>query len=159
MTETVATRTSIETFGDALATRLAQRTPRRAFLDRLGKTAVGLSLGAIGLPLIKGDQALGHTTGGCGACSGSCCGQNTVPCTYLGLSNSCSANGLVDCGYWDCTSSNCSGVTRWIDCCGDCNNGASCVCWAQGPSCCRHRTYASTVGCNNHIKCRRWVCR
>lgn len=154
--------TRLDAVGQKLAQGLAlrdSRTDRRTFLGRFGLTIVGLSLGGAGATLLTSEEALGHS-GGCGSCS-SCCPGNSVTCKYLTGTNACPA-GTIDCGYWEGPSPSgacASGRSRWVDCCGACNDGASCSCYPSGASCCYHKTWANSgVGCGNHIKCRRWVC-
>lgn len=107
---------------------------------------------------------------GCSSsCIGSCCNQLTVPCVQMpGWGQNSCPSGACDCGSWVSaigTGACSSGLAQWYDCCGGCNNGASCTCYNIGgtlrPSCCTTKCYSG--GCGNcaggsYIKCRRYRC-
>lgn len=141
----------------------AGETSRRGLLATVGRASVALSLGAAGGRFLSMSEASAHVPGPCGYCNSPCGCNNSVTCTYLTGVNSCPAS-TIDCGYWEYVDAACNapgrrGYRRWTDCCGACNDGGNCACMPTGSvTCCNHRTYPSTVGCNAHIKCRRWGC-
>lgn len=153
------TPTRLEQAGRSLNHLLATRTSRKSLLDRMGKSAIALTLGAAASGVFA-STAKAHLGSTCGACQGSCCGSDSVWCETLTGSNAC-PGGTVGCGSW--IAGTCAGgqTLRYADCCGDCGNGAYCQCVGGAPSCCRHQTYrnGSSDNCaDNHIKCRRWFC-
>ncbi len=161
------TETHLQGASEWLTRGIAERITRRKALDRLGKSAIALTLGgAAGAALA--DPAQAHIPGAyCGQCTGStsCCTAVSVKCTNLpGWNQNSCPPGTCGCGSWvePVSTSICSsGQRRYADCCGACNNGQLCTCIGGAPSCCRHQDYTngSCNDClNQHIKCRRWFC-
>lgn len=84
---------------------LARRISRRSFLARTTRTAIAVVMGSAGATLLLADPAAAHT-GGCGTCSGSCCGSLSVLCSNLPGHNQNSCPGqTVNCGYWQVSDS------------------------------------------------------
>jgi hypothetical protein len=138
--------------------RLAVKMSRRAMIDRVGKQAIALSLGGAGLAIAAPD-AWAHTSNVCGACTGNCCGADSVWCSTLTGTNAC-PSGTVGCGHW--AAGSCSGgrTLYYADCCKNCDNGAACRCVGGHPHCCRHQAHRNGTSndCGDHIYCRRSYC-
>jgi len=154
-----APETRLEALAEQVMRKLSVKMSRRAVIDRLGKQAIAVSVGGAGVAILA-SPAYAHVGGGCGSCQGSCCGPDSVWCSTLTGVNAC-PSGSVGCGSW--IAGTCAGgaTLRYADCCGGCNNGASCTCIGGAPSCCRHQVHHNGAidDCSTqHIKCRRSFC-
>lgn len=165
--------TRLAGISETVSRSLAARVSRRSFFGRLGSGAVALSLGSAGATLLSQQDAIAHSTCGCGLCtaapSNDCCsGRDSIGCGNLPgwNQNSCPTNSSL-CGCWVisvATSTCSSGLREWCDCCGGCGTPTDCHCYTAddgqfSPSCCRHKFYTGGTGDScSHIKCRRNRC-
>src|SRR5574340_983822 len=94
----------------------ARRLGRRSFIGKVGRYGVAITAGWAGMDLLRPENAFAHCVNDCLACSGTCCGQNSVFCA----GNVC-PSGTCGCGSWVEPYSGCSsGMRRLADCCGGC---------------------------------------
>ena len=143
---------------EVLTRWLADRTPRRAFLGRIGRGLVASSVGGAAALSLFTERAY---AGGCG-----CYGDVSVSCDCLpGGTNAC-PSGTCECGCWTTCTSMCTGCnnTQWCDCCNTSAGTPSCV---QGcgpdpgrPKNCFNKEWSGGCGTVNQtqIRCRHWFC-
>lgn len=133
---------------------LAERTPRRSFLGKVGRGLVASSVGGAAALSLFAETAY---AGNCG-----CNGNVSVSCGCLTGTNLCPSD-TCECGCWQtCNQVLCPGCLQnvnWCDCCNTSAKSSDCV-----PSCesrpknCFPKEWSGGCSSGYTIRCRKYRC-
>lgn len=139
---------------------LADRTPRRSFLGKMGRGLVASSVGGAAALGLFAEQA--YASGGCG-----CYGDVSVTCACEYGTDAC-PTGTCECGCWTSCSAYCTGcsATQWCDCCNTTSNYTTHCVGGCGPAPgyptnCYTKAQGWPGGCGTGtsvIRCRYYLC-
>lgn len=130
---------------------LAERTPRRSFFGKTGRSLVAASVG--------GTLALAVYPESADAANCGCCCDVSVSCGCLTGNNSC-PSGTCECGCWSTCGPQCGHNTMyWCDCCNLNSDHYACISYCSNhPSNCFYKEWSGGCYTGHAIHCRHYTC-
>jgi hypothetical protein len=141
---------SIDSLGEQVTRRVANRISRRSLMGRLGAGVVALGAGQVGLVAAQSSRAYADSTI-----------PDSCPCSTCGESTTCSGSGscpsgTCNAGSWYVCSCGGPALKQYTDCAASCSGGH--YCGSDGRPGCYYSTEYGTCGGHSLTYCRAISC-